>query len=54
MRVHCNSVFRMAWLLASVILADVTLVVAQGASGTFNGRALDQGDAVLPGVTITE
>jgi Carboxypeptidase regulatory-like domain/TonB dependent receptor len=51
MRVHGQ--FCIAWLVASVILADVTLVLAQGALGTFNGRVLDPGDAVLPGVTVT-
>jgi carboxypeptidase family protein/TonB-dependent receptor-like protein len=53
MRVHGNGVFRIAWLVASVVLADATLVLAQGALGTFNGRVIDPGDAVLPGVTIT-
>src|SRR5712692_10510047 len=52
MRVN-NGVFRIVWLVACVLLAGATLVVAQGALGTLNGRALDQGDAVLPGVTIT-
>jgi len=44
---------RIPWLLAAVlVLASTSLVVAQTGS-TFNGRVLDQGGAVLPGVTIT-
>jgi hypothetical protein len=46
-------VFRIVRLVACVVLADVTLVLAQGALGTLNGRVVDQGDAVLPGVTVT-
>src|SRR2546422_1961134 len=46
-------VFRIAGLVACVILADATLVLAQGAVGTLNGRVVDPGDAVLPGVTVT-
>jgi hypothetical protein len=53
MRVNGNGVFRIVWLVACVILADATLVLAQGASATLNGRVVDPGDAVLPGVTIT-
>jgi hypothetical protein len=53
MRVNGNGVFRIVWLVACVILADATLVLAQGALGTFNGRVVDPGDAVLPGVTVT-
>jgi carboxypeptidase family protein len=48
-----KGVFRTAWLIVCVIVAGATLVLAQGALGTFNGRVLDQGDAVLPGVAIT-
>jgi hypothetical protein len=47
------SVFRIAGLVACVILADATLILAQGAVGTLNGRVVDPGDAVLPGVTVT-
>ena len=53
MRVNGNGVFRIVWLVACVILADATLVLAQGGLGTFNGRVVDPGDAVLPGVTVT-
>ncbi len=43
------------WLCAAVacgVLMSAAAASAQTA-GTFNGRVLDQGDAVLPGVTIT-
>src|SRR2546425_6505667 len=53
MRVNGNGVFRIVGLVACVILADAMLVLAQGGLGTFTGRVLDQGDAVLPGATIT-
>src|SRR3989441_2513313 len=53
MRVHGYGVFRIAWLVACIIVADVTLGLAQGALGTLNGRVIDQGDAVLPGVSVT-
>ena len=53
MRTNGQGIFRIAWLIACVMVADVALVSAQGALGTFNGRVLDQGDAVLPGATIT-
>ena len=46
-------VFRIVWLVACVILADATLVLAQGGLGTLAGRLVDQNDAVLPGVTVT-
>ena len=42
-----NDLVRIVWLVACVLLADVTLVLAQGQSGTFNGRVIDQGEAVL-------
>jgi hypothetical protein len=38
--------------IAVVLLLSATLVFAQ-ATSTFNGRVVDQGDAVLPGVTVT-
>jgi hypothetical protein len=53
MRVNGNGVFRIVGLVACVILVDAMLVLAQGGLGTFTGRVLDQGDAVLPGATIT-
>src|SRR5262245_14012715 len=40
-----------AWLAAAIVIAAASSAYAQ--AGTFNGRVLDQGDAVLPGVTIT-
>ena len=40
------------WLVACVVLTTSGLAAAQ-ATSTFNGRVLDQGDAVLPGVTVT-
>ena len=40
------------WLVACVVLATSGLASAQ-ATSTFNGRVLDQDDAVLPGVTVT-
>src|SRR5687767_431132 len=44
----------LVWRLAAVILLTSTgLAFAQASTGTFNGRVLDQGDAVLPGVTVT-
>jgi hypothetical protein len=39
-------------LATSFLMLTSGLVLAQTTS-TFNGRVLDQGDAVLPGVTIT-
>ena len=39
-------------LVAVMVLVSTGLAFAQ-ASGTINGRVLDQGDAVLPGVTVT-
>jgi hypothetical protein len=44
--------WRGLWLLAMCALAAAP-VLAQQATSTFNGRILDQGDAVLPGVTVT-
>jgi len=43
----------LVWRLAAlVVLAGTGLAYAQ-ASSTINGRVLDQGEAVLPGVTVT-
>src|SRR5947207_13602094 len=39
-------------LQSALILLTVT-GIAYAQAGTFNGRVLDQGDAVLPGVTVT-
>src|SRR5438477_7175090 len=40
------------WLVAAAIALCATSAFAQGNS-TFNGRVIDNSDAVLPGVTIT-
>src|SRR5688572_18953157 len=40
------------WLVACVVLSTSNMAFAQ-ATSTFNGRVLDQGEAVLPGVTVT-
>jgi hypothetical protein len=40
------------WIVAALCLLTATSAFAQ-ATSTFNGRVLDQGDAVLPGVTVT-
>ena len=45
-------VWRGLWLAILVMLITAPSAFAQGTS-TFNGRVLDQGDAVLPGVTVT-
>jgi hypothetical protein len=47
-----GSTGRIFGVVMAVILATTGLAFAQ-ASSTFNGRILDQGDAVLPGVTVT-
>src|SRR6185503_2962248 len=39
-------------IIALCVMAIASVAYAQ-ATSTFNGRVLDQGDAVLPGVTIT-
>ncbi len=43
---------RVLWLATSILMLTSGLVLGQTTS-TFSGRVLDQGDAVLPGVTIT-
>ena len=40
------------WIVAALLLVTTTTAFGQ-ATSTFNGRVLDQGDAVLPGVTVT-
>ncbi|MGH9255962.1 MAG: carboxypeptidase-like regulatory domain-containing protein, partial [Vicinamibacterales bacterium] len=40
-------------LVAVVLLLGTGLAFAQANTGTINGRVLDQGGAVLPGVTVT-
>ena len=52
MRLFNRRVCQGIWLVACVVLATSGLASAQ-ATSTFNGRVLDQGDAVLPGVTVT-
>jgi len=51
MGVRGRRVGRCAWLATLTFVATSGLAFAQ--AGTFNGRVLDQGDAVLPGVTVT-
>jgi len=44
------------WLRRAIVTVGMVLVASLAyaqATSTFNGRVLDQGDAVLPGVTIT-
>ena len=43
---------RALWLVTCVMLLIAPSAFAQSTS-TFNGRVLDQGDAVLPGVTVS-
>ena len=52
MRLFSGRICQGMWLAAWVVLATSGLATAQ-ATSTFNGRVLDQGDAVLPGVTVT-
>ena len=40
-------------LVVIMVLLGTGLAFAQASTGTINGRVLDQGDAVLPGVTVT-
>src|SRR5262245_1655189 len=46
------SILRSTLVSVLILLALAGVAYAQ-AAGTFNGRVLDQGDAVLPGVTVT-
>jgi len=41
------------WIVAAAVLLATTVPAFGQATSTFNGRVLDQGDAVLPGVTVT-
>lgn len=43
---------RTVWLITLCLLITAPLAYGQ-ATSTFNGRILDEGDAVLPGVTVT-
>lgn len=52
MRLFGLSARRLTCLVMGVLLTSTGLVFAQNTS-TINGRVLDQGDAVLPGVTVT-
>jgi carboxypeptidase family protein/TonB-dependent receptor-like protein len=52
MRLFNQRVWQGIWLVACVVLTTTVLASAQSTS-TFNGRILDQGEAVLPGVTVT-
>ncbi len=40
------------WIVAALLLVTTAPAFGQ-ATSTFNGRVLDQGDAILPGVTVT-
>ncbi len=52
MRLRHRRMCQAVWLVAFAVLTATRLASAQ-ATSTFNGRVLDQGDAVLPGVTVT-
>ena len=52
MRLSDGRVWYGVMLVALVMLITAPSALAQ-ATSTFNGRILDQGDAVLPGVTVT-
>ena len=52
MRLFNPRVCRRLWLLVCVVVTTSEVAAAQ-ATSTFNGRVLDQGNAVLPGVTVT-
>src|ERR1051325_4147135 len=41
------------WIVAAAVMLATTVPAFGQATSTFNGRVLDQGDAVLPGVTVT-
>jgi len=41
------------WIVAAAVLLATTVPAFGQATSTFNGRVVDQGDAVLPGVTVT-
>src|SRR5882672_1034214 len=43
---------RIAWILGLVFLFAVSTAFGQ-ATGTFNGRVVDQGGAVIPGARVT-
>ncbi len=51
MRLFNRRAYQRVWLGACLVVATNGLAAAQ-ATSTFNGRVLDQGDAVLPGVTV--
>ncbi len=52
MRLSDRRVWHGLWVIALILLMTAPSALAQ-ATSTFNGRILDQGDAVLPGVTVT-
>jgi hypothetical protein len=52
MQLSIRRVWLDVWLVACVMAATGVPAFAQ-ATSTFNGRVLDQGEAVLPGVTVT-
>src|SRR5262245_20675993 len=52
MRLSVTGVWRWMSRVVGVLLLIAGPALAQG-TGTFNGRILDQGDAVLPGATVS-
>jgi hypothetical protein len=52
MRLFGKSIWRKSGLVLCAVLTSAGLASAQ-ATSTISGRVLDQGDAVLPGVTVT-
>ena len=44
---------RVGLAIVTLCMVAIASVAYAQATGTFNGRVLDQGDAVLPGVTVT-
>ena len=52
MRMRVSTV-RVCQAIVTICMVFVASLAYAQATSTFNGRVLDQGDAVLPGVTIT-
>ena len=48
-----KAICRAVSLITCCLLLAAPLAYGQQVTSTFNGRILDQGDAVLPGVTVT-
>jgi len=47
------STVRVCQVIVTLAMVMITSLAYAQATSTFNGRVLDQGDAVLPGVTVT-